>query len=89
MKVLLCILCAVVLAGCAGSQHTLPRLVRVEVPVMVPCPVVAPHVTPYATARLTRESTDFDKIKALLVERKERAGTESELRELLGVCSKP
>lgn len=88
-KAILCMLWATLLAGCASNKpEPLPRVVRVEVPVIVPCPVTVTPVVPYATDRLTKESSDFDKIRGLLIERQERAGVEYELRALLDVCIK-
>lgn len=81
-------LCVAFLSGCASpAREPLPRVVRIEVPVIIPCPVTVPMPYPYATASLTKESTDFDKIKALLVELKQRDVTEEELRALLAVCA--
>ena len=78
------------LAGCASQKpEPLPRVVMVDVPVVIPCPVAVPPVEIYATARLTKQSTDFEKIKALLVERKARKQSEDELRDLLQICVKP
>ena len=87
---LYCTLYATLLVGCAGNVPApLPRIVRVEVPIIQPCPVQIPPIVPYATDNLTKESSDFDKIRAILVERQERQGVELELRELLGACIKP
>lgn len=86
-KLILCIICATFLGACASNKpEPLPRVVRVEVPVILPCPVIMPPIGDYATAYLTKGHSDFDKIKALLVEREERKWVELELRELLGAC---
>ena len=88
MRVLLLIFCGLII-GCTSqpAARYIDRPVRVEVPVLLPCPVTEPPRRGYATAGLVRDSTPFEKIRALLVERKERAATESELRELLGACT--
>jgi hypothetical protein len=77
------------LAGCASApEQQLPRVVTVEVPVIQPCPVKVPERAEYATAKLSKKASDFDKIKAILVERKQRETAENELRRLLVVCVK-
>lgn len=77
-----------VLTGCCTTPDpiTIVETVEVKVPVRVECPVEMPRRAAYAAEALTAESTDFDKIRALLVERRQRDTAEEELRALLAVC---
>ena len=79
------------LVGCASAPESppLPRVVTVEMPIVQPCPVKVPEQQVYAAEKLSLASSDFEKIKAVLVERKQRAAAEKELRRLLGVCVTP
>lgn len=78
----------ILLMGCGSNEviRYVDRPVKVEVPIVMPCPVEIPAEAQYATDRLTVRATDFEKIRALLVERKERGATETELRVLLASC---
>ena len=78
----------VLLTGCAADPviEYVDRPVEVKVPVVMPCQAVMPAVVRYATEGLKADDSDFDKIKALLVERRQRETTENELRALLGAC---
>jgi hypothetical protein len=73
------------LCGCTTTEYV-DRPVDVYVPVPTPCEVEVPAQVLYATDKLRASDTDFDKIKALLVERRQRAATEEALRLLLGAC---
>ena len=77
------------LTGCGSTEviRYVDRPVTVEVPVYTPCEVHMPKVVTYTTDRLTARSTDFEKIQALLIERKERGASEDELRLLLSICT--
>ena len=75
------------LAGCATPRiEYIREPVEVLVPIAQPCPVTAPGFMEYATEFLTLESDDFEKIRAVLVERRQRSVVEEELRALLEVC---
>lgn len=74
------------IVGCTTTEYV-KEPVDVYVPVPVPCDVEIPPDVRHATDYLSREDSDFDKIKALLVERRERAALEAELRALLKACS--
>lgn len=78
------------LAGCISQPEPekvyIKVPVRVEMPVPIPCPVELPAGKRYETKRLKKSDTDFDKIRAVLIELRQRAATEEELRALLGVC---
>ena len=76
------------LAGCCTPPEpiTITETVEIQVPVLEKCQVEMPRRMPYATESLSKEDTDFEKIRALLVELRERQGTEEELRILLASC---
>lgn len=77
-----------ILAGCCTAPEpiTVVETLEVEVPVMEKCPVEMPRRVAYSTRSVKKEDSDFDKIRALLMERRERDAAEQELRELLAVC---
>jgi hypothetical protein len=75
------------LSGCAGKTKTLIETVTVQVPVFEPCDVDVPTPLRYATEDLRPGDSDFEKIRALLVERRQRMTVEEELRLLLTACT--
>jgi hypothetical protein len=79
------------LVGCCGTpeKEILIETIEVKVPVYEPCPVVQPDPPRYATEGLRKNDTDFEKIRTLLVERRQRSATEAELRLLLDACTDP
>ena len=89
MKYLVAVLLFVV-AGCAGKPRIeyVTKPVEVLVPVFKPCQIQVPKPRPYATDNLVRSSTDFTKIKTILVGLKEHEAIESMLRDLLDICTK-
>lgn len=64
------------------------RTVEVKVPVYYRCDIDIPPEAPYASASMHRKDSDFDKIKKILIELSQRKQAETELRALLGVCTK-
>lgn len=85
MRALL-IVCALVLAGCAGRAEPEAQYVRVEVPVQVPCRAPEVTVPPWAAAGL-RKTDDLEvKVRALLAERRQRIGYESQLSAAVKSC---
>lgn len=88
MKWITVLLALLTLAGCATEPEVRyrTRVQQVEIPITQPCPVQIPPVERYATSYLTGLSTDYEKIRALVAERKQRAGMEADLRELLRAC---
>lgn len=74
------------IAGCTTTEYV-KEPVDVYVPVPVPCDVDAPPIKRYAGDYLSIDDSAFDKIRALLVERRERAQAEAELRALLEACT--
>ncbi|HEP8213602.1 TPA: hypothetical protein VDT58_002738 [Pseudomonas aeruginosa] len=85
MRVVL-MLVMVALAGCAGQVEPEPRTVRVEVPVAVPCRVPAVEVPVWATAGLRKGDDLQTKVRALLAERRQRAGYEAQLLAANQAC---
>lgn len=86
MKYLLCV-AYLILCGCSTSDPLI-RTVQVKVPVYQACEVDVPAEVPYATEGIKKTDSDFDKIKKILIELSQRKQTETELRALLGVCTK-
>ncbi|WP_161892674.1 hypothetical protein [Pseudomonas juntendi] len=85
MRVLL-IVCALVLAGCAGRAEPETQYVRVEVPVQVPCRAPEVAVPPWAAAGLRKTDSLEVKVRALLAERRQRIGYEKQLVAAVGAC---
>lgn len=85
MRALL-IVCALVLAGCAGRAEPEIQYVRVEVPVQVPCRAPDVAVPPWAAAGLRKGDSLEVKVRALLAERRQRVGYELELNAAIGAC---
>lgn len=79
----LLILSALALAGCGGWIEPQIQYVRVEVPVQVACRAPEVAVPAWATADLRRTDSLEVKVRALLAERRQRAGYE---RQLLAVA---
>lgn len=77
---LLTILLALLLCGC----NTIPRIVKV--PIEVPCSVEKPDAPEWATKHLTPKADVFDKVKALLAERRQRMAYESLLEAAVDAC---
>lgn len=69
-----------VLAGC----NTLPQ--RVEVPVPVPCRVTVPTKPVWATDTLPPGAGLYERVRALLAERQQRIGYETELEAATKAC---
>ncbi|WP_337228784.1 hypothetical protein [Pseudomonas aeruginosa] len=76
----------VALVGCAGRQEAEPRTVRVEVPVAVPCRAPAVEVPAWATAGLRKGDDIQTKVRALLAERLQRIGYETQLLAANQAC---
>lgn len=85
MRTLL-IVCALVLAGCAGRAESETQYVRVEVPVQVPCRAPEVAVPPWAAAGLRKTDSLEVKVRALLAERRQRIGYERLLQAAVSAC---
>lgn len=85
MRALL-IVCALVLAGCAGRAEPETQYVRVEVPVQVPCRAPEVAVPPWAAAGLRKGDSLEVKVRALLAERRQRIGYEKQLLAAVSAC---
>lgn len=79
---------ALVLAGCASpTQPGIKTVIqRVEVPIAVPCKVETPAKPDYHFDKITVENTLFEKVRAILADRKLRDAYEAELEAALGAC---
>lgn len=85
MRALL-IVCALVLAGCAGRAEPELQYVRVEVPVQVPCRAPDVAVPPWAADGLRKGDSLEVKVRALLAERRQRIGYERQLLAVAYAC---
>lgn len=81
------VLILVLLAGCAGKERIRHEYIETKVPVPIPCQIEEPAAPVYATHSLTADDSDFVKIRAFVVERKQRIAVEKELRRLLATCT--
>lgn len=73
------------LAGCAGKTPEV-RTVPVEVPVLVPCRMNSVAAPAFAAVGLKKTDSLEVKVRALLAERRQRIGYESELLASLSAC---
>ena len=89
MRIAMLLLVCLVMYGCASDPVVRVDTVEVYIPIIEPCPVDPPVAYDYESSYLTKSSSDFDKIRAILIEIKQRAGVESALRALLDSCIKP
>lgn len=81
------LLLPLILAGCCANPEVIIDTQEVYIPVYEPCQVDMPRHVSYETESLSKDSSDFEKIRALLVERRQRMVTEGELRLLLDACT--
>lgn len=77
---------ALALAGCSGRVESPVQYVRVEVPVQVPCRAPEVAVPPWAAAGLRKTDSLEVKVRALLAERRQRAGYEKQLQAAVAAC---
>lgn len=76
----------VLLAACARQVEPEIRTVRVEVPVQVPCRAPEVNVPPWAAAGLKKSDSLEVKVRALLAERRQRIGYETQLVAAVEAC---
>ncbi|MEX5322766.1 MULTISPECIES: hypothetical protein [Pseudomonas putida group] len=74
------------LAACAGRVEPQIQYIRVEVPVQVPCRAPEVAVPPWAAAGLRKTDSLEVKVRALLAERRQRIGYETELAAAATAC---
>ncbi|AJG13704.1 MULTISPECIES: hypothetical protein [Pseudomonas] len=74
------------LAACANKVEPQVQFVRVEVPVQVPCRAPEVAVPPWAAAGLRKTDSLEVKVRALLAERRQRIGYETELAAAATAC---
>lgn len=84
MKAMLLIV-VLALAGCAGREPEV-RTVRVEIPVQVPCKTKDVAVPAWAADGLKKSDPLEVKARALLAERRQRIGYETELVAAINAC---
>lgn len=79
-----------VLVGCATTREpTINTLIqKVDVPIAVSCKVDMPVKPVYNFSKLGTDADIFDKIKALLADRKLSQGYELEMETALNSCVK-
>lgn len=75
------------LAATLGGCQTLPREVKVPVPVY--CEVEKPQRPKWAADGLAGDADIYDQTKALLAERKQRIGYETKLEAAIDGCQPP
>lgn len=80
------IVCALALAGCGGRVEPQIQYVRVEVPVQVPCRVPEVAVPAWAASGLRKTDSLEVKVRALLAERRQRIGYETQLQASINSC---
>ncbi|CDF82661.1 hypothetical protein PKB_1296 [Pseudomonas knackmussii B13] len=76
----------VALAGCAVRQDAEPRTVRVEVPVVVPCRTPPVQEPTWSTTSVQKGDSLQLKVRALLAERQQHIGYETQLRAAVQAC---
>lgn len=81
MKALTAVFMALLLSGC----QTIPE--KVLVPVSVPCRVVKPKEPKWATAGLKADASIWEKVQALLAERRQRIAYEAVLNAAIESCN--
>ena len=86
MRMLLILSGALALAGCGGRVEPQVQYVRVEVPVQVPCRAPEVAVPAWAAAGLRKTDSLEVKVRALLAERRQRAGYEKQLSAAIAAC---
>lgn len=77
---LIILVAAAALAGC----NTIPRIVKV--PIEVPCTVERPEPPEWATRHVPPGADVFEKVKALLAERRQRMAYEMLLEAAVDAC---
>lgn len=74
------------LTGCAGKSDPQIQYVRVEIPVQVLCRAPEIAVPAWAAAGLRKTDSLEVKVRALLAERRQRAGYEKQLEAAIKGC---
>ncbi|WP_408980728.1 hypothetical protein [Pseudomonas sp. B21-012] len=74
------------LGGCVGQPQPEARFVRVEVPVQVPCRTPDVAAPAWAAAGLHKSDSLEVKVRALLAERRQRVGYETQLLASINSC---
>jgi len=85
-KILLALLTLSIFSGCATKEIIKYETITVEVPIPIGCLTPIPPKPDYNFDRLTVDSDIFEKIKALLADRKLAIAYEKELESALASC---
>jgi len=87
---LLALSLAVLLSACASGPAPVmaPLIQKVEVPIAVPCKVAVPKLPSFNFDELNIDQDIYEKVRALLVDRKLHLGYEVELLAALNSCIK-
>ena len=88
-KLLLSFLTLLTLVGCATTKEPVITTIvqKVEVPIAVPCKVEIPPTRDWNFNKITAEMDIFEKVQALLADRRLHLGYEAELKASLGTCT--
>lgn len=73
-------------SGCAGQAEPQVQYLRVEVPMQVPCQAPEVAVPLWAAAGLHKSDSLEVKVRALLAERRQRVGYETQLLASINSC---
>ena len=85
-QVLQVLLAGLLLAGCAARPEPQIQYVRAEVPVQVLCRAPEVTVPPWAASGLRKTDSLEVKVRALLAERRQRLGYETQLLASTNSC---
>ena len=86
LAALLLVVSAMLLTGCAHSPEERVVYTGVKVPVRVACLGAVPEPTTYAGSEVSLDADILGLVIALLVERDQRAITETQLRAAMAGC---
>ena len=90
MKALIILASVLLLTACSTTRDVVKiETVEVKVPVLLPCPVQVPERPDYITHTVPEDASIFEKMVALLSDRKLSMAHEEELTTLLRTCTTP
>ena len=88
MRNKLILILVLMLSACASNPVISTVVQKVEVPVAIPCKAQVPTKPEFSFDSLSEDKDIFEKIKALLADRKLHLGYETELSAALDSCVK-
>ena len=79
---------ALLLAGCAAvpTERIVDRSIEVKVPVPVPCVVETVERPVFAVEQLPPDASTFERVRALLIERRQRIAYEAQRDAAIAAC---